>query len=79
MDLREELLKCFTEALEIKGEVDTRTLMYREYPTWTSLAHMALVAIIETDLEITLETDDILAMSTFDKALDIVKKYRPDS
>jgi acyl carrier protein len=73
--LRDKVLAAFKEALEIEGPVDTATLVYRDFPKWTSMAHMVLVAILEQEFDTMLETDDILNMSSYEKAVEIMSKY----
>jgi acyl carrier protein len=74
MDLEERVLKIFKQELEINGDVDTNFLRYNETPNWGSLAHISLVSALEGEFDIMLEPDDILAMSSFDKAVSIVRK-----
>jgi acyl carrier protein len=72
---RDRVMKAFREALDIEDNVDTSTLVYRVYPAWTSMGHMALVAALEVEFDVLLETDEILAMSNFDKVLEVMNKY----
>lgn len=74
MDIEARVLKVFKEVLEIKGEVDVGSLKYNETPNWGSLAHITLVSALESEFDIMLEPDDILAMSDYGKAVDIVGK-----
>lgn len=74
MDAEARVLKVFKEVLEINGEVDTSSLRYNETPNWGSLAHITLVSALEGEFDIMLEPDDILAMSNYDKAVNIVRK-----
>jgi acyl carrier protein len=75
MDIRARVLKAFTEALELDGDVDPASLVYRDHPKWTSMAHMTLIAILEADFDTMLETDEVLGMSSFDKAVETMRKY----
>jgi len=54
---------------------DPCALAYQKHPSWDSVAHMRLVAAIETAFDIMLETDEILEMSTFDKAKEILAAH----
>jgi acyl carrier protein len=74
MDLEARVLKVFKEVLEINSEVATSTLRYNETPNWDSLAHITLISALESEFDIMLEPDDILAMSDYDKAVSIVRK-----
>jgi len=73
--MEERLKKVFKEALEIEEDIINDDLKYNEIPQWDSVAHMNLVAEIENEFDIMLETDDIIDMSSFKKAKEIVSKY----
>jgi acyl carrier protein len=75
MEMEERLKKVFKEALGIEEEIINDELKYNEIPQWDSVAHMNLVAEIESEFDIMLETDDIIDMSSFKKAKEIVSKY----
>ncbi len=72
---RDRVFKAFEEGLEIPPGTDTATLEFNVTPEWTSVGHMMLIAALEAEFDVMLETDDILAMSTFDKAVEIIGKY----
>lgn len=75
----EDLLKkSFAEALGIEEETVEDALEYNSIPEWDSIAHMKLVAAIETAFDIMLDTEDIIDMSSFKKAKEIAKKYGVD-
>lgn len=71
----EKLEHCFREALDLPFQTEVTTLAYQEHPSWDSVAHMRLVAAIETAFDIMMETDEILDMSTFEKARKIVEAH----
>jgi acyl carrier protein len=73
--MEEKLKKVFAEALGIDESIVTDTLKYNEIEEWDSVAHMSLVAEIEDAFEIMLDTDDIIDLSSFAKAKEIVAKY----
>ena len=50
--------------------------MYQETKNWDSIAHMTLVAGLEEAFDCMLDTDDILDMSSFNKAVEIMAKYQ---
>ena len=52
----------------------TKDLTYNEIANWTSLAHVTLVSALEGEFDITVDPDDILTMSSYDKAVEIVRK-----
>jgi acyl carrier protein len=71
----EALLTVFQEALQLEALPDPSELKYNEYPGWDSVGHMTLVAAIEDRFGIMMETDDILDMSDFAKAKEIVTRH----
>lgn len=74
--MSEEKLKAvFAQTLEIQVADVTDALAYGVAETWDSIAHMALIAAIETAFDIMIETDDVIDMSSFAKAREIVRKY----
>ncbi|MDR3515075.1 MAG: acyl carrier protein [Azospirillaceae bacterium] len=75
MELQQRVEKAFTDALDLPADVDWATLEYRQYETWSSLGHMTLVAALEEEFDAMMEADDILEMSSFNKAVEIMRKY----
>jgi len=73
--MEEKLKEAFEEALMIESNLVNDTLKYNEIDEWDSVAHMSLIAEIEDKFEIMLDTDDIIDMSSFAKAKEIVTKY----
>jgi len=69
------MVKCFEQALGIPPEQVTDSLAYSSIKQWDSVAHMALVAALETEFEIMLDTDDILGMSSVAVARQTLTKY----
>jgi len=74
MDNTEKLIKAFMDSLEIPRETVTDELSYGS-SSWDSIAHLALVASIETEFDIMLASDDVIDMSSFKKAKEILGKY----
>ncbi len=71
----EKLKACFRETLALGPNEDVEELAYQEHPSWDSVGHMRLVAAIETSFDIVMDTDEILDMSSFGKALEILKAH----
>ncbi|MDM8298514.1 MAG: acyl carrier protein [Enterocloster aldenensis] len=42
---------------------------------WDSVAHMQLISEIEDTFDIMFDTDDIIGFSSYEKGLEILKKY----
>jgi len=75
----ETLKKAFMEALGIDESKDIENLEYNTIDEWDSVAHMNLIGEIEDAFDIMLDTDDIIDMSSFSKAQEIVSKYLADA
>lgn len=73
------LVQIFADTLMIDKDRVTDELTYNSIPEWDSVAHMVLVAEIEGNYDIMLDTDDIIAMSTPAMARQILAKYGVDA
>ena len=73
--MENKLQEIFAEALGVEQDIVNDNLKYNEIPEWDSVAHMGLVAEIEDGFEIMLDTDDIIEMSSFLKAKEIIQRY----
>jgi acyl carrier protein len=71
----EKLKNAFVRALGIDKELVVDTLAYQSIPQWDSITHMILISEIESEFDISIETDDVIDMSSFAKAREIVRKY----
>ena len=75
MSLRKRLQSVFIQVLELPDSSDTSTLRYRETKNWDSVGHMRLVAAIETEFGIFMETEQILDLSNFEYAAQVLKSH----
>jgi len=71
----DKLKQVFAEALVIPAAKVEDGLRFNTIPEWDSVAHMALVAAIENSFDIMLDTNDVIDMSSFAKAKEILAKY----
>lgn len=71
----EKLTAAFVEALLIDASQVVDGLEYNTIKEWDSVAHMTLVAALEEQFDIMLDTDDIIDMSSVAKAKEILSKY----
>tara|TARA_B100000609_G_scaffold199682_1_gene206411 strand:- start:5003 stop:5245 length:243 start_codon:yes stop_codon:yes gene_type:complete len=72
---QEKLVQSFVESLGIKPEQVVDDLKYQSIEEWDSVGHMALVAELEANFDIMLDTDDIIDMSSVAIAKTILQKY----
>lgn len=70
----ERLRKVFSDSLGVSPDTVTDSLSYGS-GVWDSIAHMALVAALEAEFEIMMETEDVIGMSSFAKAREIMGKH----
>ncbi|WP_037287240.1 acyl carrier protein [Saccharibacillus sacchari] len=73
--MEQKLRTIFAESLEIPEERVKDELEYNTLPEWDSISHMSLIAAIEDSFDIMLDTEDVIDMSSFGKAKEIVAKY----
>ncbi|MGB0748658.1 MAG: acyl carrier protein [Magnetospiraceae bacterium] len=79
MGHRQRIIGIFRHSLDLPAEVVVETLAYRAVSQWNSVAHMQLVAALESAFDILMETDDIIDMSDFDTALTILARHGVDT
>ncbi len=73
-----DLLKlAFAESMGIPVEAVKDSFSYRN-GDWDSLTHMKIIANIESKYDIMMDTEDIVDLSSFTRAIEILKKYGID-
>jgi acyl carrier protein len=71
----ERLRGVFRKSLELPADFEVDSLEYRGVDKWDSLAHMSLIAALEDEFDIMIDTDDVIDLSSFAKAREILGKY----
>ncbi len=74
----EKYYKAFIEGLDISPDINLDELKFNEIEEWDSIGHMSLMSALEDAFDISLETDDIVDFSSFEKGKEILKKYNVD-
>ncbi|GHV14648.1 hypothetical protein FACS189491_11200 [Spirochaetia bacterium] len=64
----------FIKTFGVKAE-EVESLTYNTNPGWDSVGHMELMAVLENTFSIELEMDDIIDFSSYQKGMEILKKY----
>jgi acyl carrier protein len=72
---RHELREAFVAALDLPADTDVEALEIGMTPEWDSIGHMALVAELEDRFSIELETDDLIAISSFAQSIEVLRRY----
>ena len=75
MDLNKRLQSAFVAGLNVPDTTDFEALEYRGIEEWDSVAHMMLVSEIESEFGIMLDTEEVLGMSSYPVAREIVSKH----
>jgi len=73
MALNDRLRRVFVDTLELTPSVDVEELKYRDIDAWDSLGHMSLVAAIEDEFDVQLDTEQVIDMSSFKVAVDMLR------
>lgn len=74
MENKMKLNEIFKRTFNIKGE-ELDFLFNKENVTnWDSLGHITLIFELENEFEVMMETEDILALNSFDDAIKILEK-----
>lgn len=71
----EKYKEAFVVGLDIPVEQVKEGLIYESVDNWDSVGHMAMIAEIEYAFNILMKTDDILEFDSFEKGIEILKKY----
>jgi len=76
MTNKEKYKKIFIESLSIDNANFNDKLKYNEITEWDSIGHMTLMSGLEEGFSISIETDDIVDFSSYQKGIEILKKYK---
>lgn len=76
MEEETRLRKAFQAGLGLADTVEFSSLEFSKTPQWDSIAHMRLIAAIEEEFKIRLTVQDILGMSSYHVAQEIVRKHQ---
>ena len=75
MSNKQKYNEIFMEVFEISSDQLNSGLEYQSIESWDSVGHMALMAALEDEFEITLEMDDIIDFGTYFSGIETMKKY----
>jgi acyl carrier protein len=71
--MRKALQEIFVREIALRPEDFTEELAYNSIPEWDSQAHMVIVLAIEEKFNISLESDDVVSMTTVSKIFDLLR------
>lgn len=76
MTNKERYDKVFVESLSLQPQDLNELLVYNSVSAWDSVGHMSLIAALETEFDIMLETEDVIDFSSYDKGMQTLAKYK---
>lgn len=74
-DTEQKLRQAFARGLNMPEAEVNESLEYASTAGWDSVAHMSLIASLDSTFAITLDTDDVIEMSSYVKAREILAQY----
>lgn len=75
MDWQDRLRQVFRDSLDMEAGTAVDDLAYRALPAWDSVGHMRLVATLESTFDVMLDTDEVIDLSSFAKACEILSRH----
>ena len=67
--------QCFISIFAVDENALNNNLEYNSIQEWDSIGHMARIAELEEVFDIAMEIDDIIEFSSYNKGIEILKKY----
>ncbi len=75
MSNREKYIEAFTGTFLVEKDA-LADLKYQDIAAWDSVGHMALIAALEEYFRISIDIEDIIDISSYEKGMEILgKKY----
>ena len=75
MSNKKKYRDIFIQSLSIDEKKFNEKTKYNEIPEWDSIGHMTLMSSLEEKFSISMDTDDIVDFSSFEKGIEILEKY----
>ena len=75
MNNSDKYSKIFEKIFSTKKS-NLKKLKYQSIPQWDSVGHMSMIANLEKTFKITMDIDDIVDFSSYEKGKKILKKYK---
>ena len=67
--------QCFIDSFTLDESALKDNIEYNSIPEWDSIGHMAMIAELEEVFGISMDIDDIIEFSSYNKGIEILKKY----
>jgi acyl carrier protein len=74
MENKNKLYQSFANALNISVNQVNDNLAYQSIAEWDSITHMILISQLEEDFDVSIDTEDVIDMSSVAKGQEILSK-----
>lgn len=74
-----KLSNAFMTALGMQDSAEIEKAEYGVTAGWDSMAHMQLISEIESVFDVMLDTDEVISMSSYQRAKEILKAHGKDA
>ena len=71
----DKYIKVFTKTFSV-NKSKLKKLKYQSISQWDSVGHMSMIGTLDDAFKISMEMDDIIDFSSFEKGKKILKKYK---
>jgi len=75
LENRAKYNQIFVNCFGIEEDQISSELAYQSIDAWDSVGHMSLIGELEDEFNITIDIDDIIAFSSYEEGISILKKY----
>lgn len=70
----QKFIENFKDAVEIEDRELALTDKFREYPEWSSLAFLSVIAMIDDEYDVIIEGKDFKALETLQDIVDTIER-----
>ena len=67
--------QCFISSFALDENALKNNIEYNSITEWDSIGHMAMIAELEEVFGISMDIDDIIEFSSYNKGIEILEKY----
>ncbi len=73
---KQKFIENFKDALEIEGRELALTDKFRDYPEWSSLAFLSVIAMIDDEYDVVIEGKDFKTLNTLQDIADAIERAK---
>lgn len=78
MSNKERYKQVFVNCFSVQSDALDENFVYNCIAAWDSVGHMGLIAALEEEFNIMMDTEDIIEFGSFTVGIDKLKKYGVD-